>query len=76
MYYYAERSLTGFGGRRKGYGVRARRPPVSRRQILAKILKNFERGARVRALSKAQTASSTLYDGYMMCGARLGCQCL
>ena len=30
---------------------------------------------RVRALSGAQTASSTIYDCYTMCGARLSSQC-
>ena len=72
MYYYAERSLTGFGGRRKGDGARASSAGVATPNFGENLVQNFERGARVRALSNAQTASSTLYDGHMMCGARLG----
>ena len=56
--------------------MRARRRACEISQILAKFWRNFECGARARALSGAQTASSTLYHGYMMCGACLGCQCL
>ena len=72
MYDYAEQFLTGFGGKRKGYSVRASSASVATPNFGENLVQNFDRGARVRALSNAQTASSTLYDGHMMCGARLG----
>ena len=68
---YAELSLTRGGSprvRRAAYGG----PTVVPSAKFGEIWRNFERGARVRVLSAAQSAPNTMYHIYIMCGARLG----
>jgi hypothetical protein len=49
VYYYAEQSLTGFGGRRKGYGARASSAGVATPNFGENLAKFRARTARARS---------------------------